>query len=216
MKTTDIFNKAFGRKDLQNYTTTKNNEDNIFDEVIGKFHGTDGTLQDIHYTNDPIKMLGCGYRIKSSYSPESKSFKYLPSFVLQDYIGMLYIRADGDYYIERNGVVLEAPNYAVRAFVMINPESKKILFKMPVYTDDTRLYGAFDSIPHEGFGKVLSDTVAPEIHLDVLDLLRAPNTNGSFPKRHIALCAKQYGCKESTDEYIARLDLFHKQPKKRA
>lgn len=216
MKTTDIFNKAFGRNDMQNFTTRKNNENCIFDVVVGQFRATDGTVKDIHYTNDPVKMLGCGYRIKSSYSPESESFKYLPSFVLQDYIGMLYIRADGNYYIERNGIVLEAPNYASRMFVMINPESKKILYKMPVYTDDVRLRGAFDSIEHEGFGRVLSDTVAPEIHLDVLDLYRAPNTKGAFPKRHIGVCGMTYACRESVDAYQMRMAAYNNRSKKKA
>lgn len=216
MRTTDIFNKAFGRDDLQNYTTKKNNEENIFDEVIGKFHLTDGTIHEIHFTNDPVKMLGCGFRIKSSYSPESESFKYLPSFVLQDYMGMLYIKADGQYYIERNGLEIVAPNYASRMFVMINPESKKILYKMPVYTDDQRFAGAFEQVEEEGFGKLLSDTVAPEIHLDVLELYRAPKTKGQFPKRHIAVCGGVYACRENIDRYHKRVLDFMNHSKKKA
>ena len=218
MKTTDLFNKAFERDDMQLFTTLKNDQRNIFDIVVGKFKASDGTRHDIHYTNDPIKMLGCGYRIVSSYSPQSESFKYLPSFVLQDYIGMLYVADEHLYYIDRNDIRLAAPNYLVRAFVMIDPESRRILYKMPMYTDEhTKFATVFDSIKEEGFGFLRSETVAPEIHLDVLDLYKPKDAKGNkmYPKAHIAICGRQYPSREAQDAYYLKMNWYKSFGKKK-
>lgn len=208
MTTFELFNKVFERTDMDKFTTLKNDQNNIFDNVIGEFKAK-GEAHKIHFTNDPVKLLGCGFRIESSYSPQSESFKYLPSFVLQDYIGMLYITDGSSYYIEKNGERIIAPNYLVRAFVMFNPQTKKILFKMPVYTDNNNLYFAFESIDDVGHGILTSDTVAPEIHLDVLDLLYVGGTNkGLYPKRHIAICGHQYPIRENREAWIEKMNKY--------
>lgn len=196
------FNKAFARNDLQDFCFYKQQAGNIFTKKIGRFtNEKTGTIETIWFTNDPVKMLGCGYTIKSSYSPTSVSFKYLPSFVLQDYIGMIYIKGDNTIEHNFNGETFEAPEYKVRAFVMIHPKTGYILFKMPTYTaDDTYRY-AFESIRESGFGMVKSYTKAPEIHLDVLSLCRVDSECEAFNKAHIAICAIGYPCKETVEAY---------------
>lgn len=196
------FNKGFSRNDLQDFCFYKQQAGSIFTKKIGKFiNEANGTVETIWFTNDPEKMLGCGYTIKSSYSPTSASFKYLPSFVLQDYIGMIYIKTDKTLEHNFNGETFVAPEYKVRAFVMIHPKTGYILFKMPTYTADNAYANAFDSVKESGFGMVKSYTRAPEIHLDVLSLCRVDSECVPFNKAHIAICAIGYPCKESVDNY---------------
>lgn len=207
MTTVELFNKVFERTDMDKFTTMKNDPNNIFDDIIGEFK-LKNTVHNIHFTNDPIKLLGCGFRIPSSYSPQSESFKYLPSFVLQDYIGMLYISDDSCYYICRNGEKIIAPNYLVRAFVMFNPQTKKILYIMPQYTDDYNLQTAFLGVEEVGHGILTSDTVAPEIHLDVLRLLKVGGSKGKYPKRHIAICGNDYPIRENEVRWLEKLNSY--------
>lgn len=195
-------NKTFDRNDLDLFCAKKKQYGAIFDKIIKDYiHPETGEKYAIHLTNDPEKMLGCGFRIKSSYSPTSPSFKYLPSFVLQDYIGMLYITDDTTVSINVKGTEFEAPNYLVRAFVMLNPDSNYILFKMPTYTDDKYLWGAFDFIKEKGFGIVKSNTFSPEIHLDCLELYYADLVHGDRPQTHIALCGVRQPCVENMKAY---------------
>lgn len=191
------FNKAFNRKDLGAFCCKKKMECEIFDKIIKDYiHPLTGVKYAIHITNDPEKMIGCGFKIKSSYSPSSKSFKYLPTFVLQDYIGMLYITDGTTIETNVNGVEFEAPNYIVRAFVMLNPDTHYILCKMPTYTEDKHMYNAFDSVKEKGFGICKTPTYAPEIHLDCVDLYYADLVSGSHPQSHIAVCGVHQPCLE--------------------
>lgn len=203
MKMSDLiekFNKAFCRNDFQDFCCYKQQPENIFTKKIGKFtNEKTGEVETIWFTNDPEKMLGCGYTIKSSYSPTSESFKYLPSFVLQDYIGMIYITSGKNIEKNFNGIVFNAPEYKAREFVMIHPKTGYILYKMPIYTEDTFYIGAFDSVKENGFGCVKSYTKAPEIHLDVLSLCRVDAECVPFNKAHYAICAIMYPCKEYVD-----------------
>lgn len=194
MKTINKMIKAFGRDDLLDFTGQYKQKGRFFDIVVGKYKG-----MSIRLTNDPEKLLGCGFRLQSSYSPTSASFKYLPSFVLQDYIGMLYITDGTRYKLDMNGIDFVAPNYLARAFVMIAPGSQDILFKMPTYSDK-EYYDAFNDIEDKGWGYVYANTKAPEIHLDVLDLYQVKHNTG-YPNEHIAICGRQYPCKESASRF---------------
>lgn len=197
LETIDKMNKAFDRKDLGSFCEKKKTNGAIFDKIIKDFiHPKTGQTYGIHITNDPEKMLGCGFRILSSYSPRSQSFKYLPTFVLQDYIGMLYITDEKELTINVKGNEFKAPNYLARAFVMLNPDTSYILCKMPTYTDDDFLYSVFDFIKEKGFGIIKSNTYPPEIHLDCLDLYYSDLFNGNHPKSHIAVCGIRMPCIE--------------------
>jgi len=196
------FNNAFDRSDFQDYCFYKQQAGNIFTKKIGKYINTKtNEVETIWFTNDPEKMIGCGFTIKSSYSPDSKSFKYLPSFVLQDYIGMIYIKTENTIKKDINGIEFEAPEYKARAFVMIHPKTGYILYKMPTYCSENEYYYAFDSIKEVGFGCIKSYTKAPEIHLDVLAICLIDSERVAFemPKAHYALCAIAYPCKEYVD-----------------
>lgn len=194
MRTINKMMKAFGRDDLLDFTGQYKQKSRFFDIVVGKYKG-----YDIKLTNDPEKLLGCGFRLQSSYSPTSASFKYLPSFVLQDYIGMLYITDGTRYKLDMNGIDFVAPNYLARAFVMIVPGSHDILFKMPTYADK-EYYCAFDDIEDKGWGYIYTRTKAPEIHLDVLDLYQVKQNSG-YANEHIAICGRQYPCKENASRF---------------
>jgi len=197
LDTIDKMNRAFGRKDLGLFCMKKKQDGAIFDKIIKDFiHPKTGEKCAIHITNDPEKMLGCGFRIQSSYSPKSSSFEYLPTFILQDYIGMLYITDGSTIAINVKGIEFEAPNYLARAFVMLNPDTNYILCKMPIYTDDHDLYGAFDFIKEKGFGVIKSNTFAPEIHLDCVELFYADLVHGGHPQSHVAVCGVQQPCIE--------------------
>jgi hypothetical protein len=202
MATVDMiekFNKAFKRNDLGSFCLLKKNDGAIFDKIIKDYiHPYTGEKYAIHLTNDPIKMLGCGFRIKSSYSPSSPSFMYLPTFVLQDYIGMLYITDGTTIVKDINGIEFEAPNYIARAFVMINPDSHYILCKMPTYytPSDKSLWYCFEDVKEKGFGVCKTKTFAPEIHLDCLDLFYADLHSGQKPQAHIAVCGVKQPCFE--------------------
>lgn len=165
-----------------------------FDVVVGKYDG-----QDIHLTNDPEKMLMCGARIRSSYSPDSQSFEYLPSMILQPYIGMLYIPSEHQYYLDTPKGRIVAPDYKVRAFVMLDQldwvvdkdvKYNKPLFIMPVYTDDFSLYDAFDGVESKIFGMAMSNTPPIDIHLDVIRMF----VQG---EGHIAICGDEILPKET-------------------
>lgn len=139
-------------------------------ETFDKVVGTTDDGKDIHLTNDPEKMLLCGARIQSSYSPSSPSFKYLPSMVLQPYIGMLYVTDGQQYYIATDEGDIVAPNYLVRAFVMFTGDisAHQIGYVMPEYTDYHKLYGTFDEFYADECAFVTSDTPPIEIHLDCI------------------------------------------------
>ena len=194
MKTINKMIKAFNRDDLLDFTGQYKQKGKYFDVIVGKYKD-----YDIRLTNDPEKLLGCGFRLQSSYSPTSTSFKYLPSFVLQDYIGMLYITDGTRYKLDMNGIDFIAPNYLARAFVMIVPNTQDILFKMPTYSDK-EYYDAFDDIEDKGWGYIYANTKAPEIHLDVLDLYQVKHNTG-FANEHIAICGTPYSCKESASRF---------------
>lgn len=197
IETIDKMNIAFKRNDLGFFCMKKKQEGAIFDKIIKDFiHPVTGEKCAIHITNDPAKMLGCGFRIQSSYSPSSMSFKYLPTFVLQDYIGMLYITDGSTIAVNVRGIDFEAPNYLARAFVMLNPDTNYILCKMPTYTDDKSLYNAFDFIKEKGFGVIKSNTFPPEIHLDCVELFYADLLHGGHPQSHVAVCGVRQPCIE--------------------
>lgn len=142
-------------------------EHKTFDKVIGKTD--DG--KDIHFTNDPEKMFLCGARIQSSYSPSSPSFRYLPSFVLQPYIGMVYITDGLEYYIPTDKGDIVAPNYLARAFVLLIGchRDRQIGYVMPTYTDDNKWYGIFEGLCHNDTRVLHTNTPPIEIHLDCIE-----------------------------------------------
>lgn len=77
----------------------------------------------IIYTNDPVKLLGCGTAKYSSYSPQAPFYKHLPSWICQDYVGMVYLASDGDKkHWTYNGVEFECPYYLTRAFAITDGE----------------------------------------------------------------------------------------------
>lgn len=191
---TNKFMRAFNRNDLLDFIGKSKSRERFYDRVIGHWK-----KYQIHLTNDPEKMLGCGFRLHSSYSPDSPSFKYLPSLVWQDYMGMLYITDGSRYKMEMNGEEFVAPNYLARAFVMINPGTTEMLVKMPTYADP-EFYKAFDNVEDKGFGHVGVFNKAPEIHLDTLKLYQWGNHAG-FMDQHIAICGSPYPCKESVAIY---------------
>jgi hypothetical protein len=67
---------------------------------------------------------------------------------------------------------------------------------MPTYTDDHDLYGAFDFIKEKGFGVIKSNTFAPEIHLDCVELFYADLVHGGHPQSHVAVCGVRQPCIE--------------------
>ena len=84
-------------------------------EGVHEFDCGDGCI----YTNDPVKMLGCGTATYSSYSPQAPFYKHLPSWICQDYVGMIYFQ---DKHRTKkwvyNDVEFECPLYLTRAFVI--------------------------------------------------------------------------------------------------
>lgn len=215
-KLIEKFNRAFKRNDFYDFTTIKGNPNNIFDIVVG---GKDG--MEVHLTNDPEKMLLCGATIPSSYSPTSASFKYLPSLVLQDYMGMLYIQethneAKQYQYGIFNGERFDAPTYLARAFVMLR--GNYIVGDMPIYSQPTiagnKAYEAIDNLLeqtfyltgwYEPFPTFEAETKAPEIHLDTLRLYNRPDKvkeGERYTKWHFAVNlngAAKYPCRETMD-----------------
>ncbi len=123
----------------------------------------------VRLTNDPELMIMCGATIPSSYSPDSPSFPFLPTLVLQPYIGMLYVpSATGDKYtIETKAGNITAPEYACRAFVIINKD-REILAKMPTYS---LMAGCdwLDDYATTNAVAVKSQTPPIQIHLDCID-----------------------------------------------
>ena len=170
----EIWNK---RKDIK--TETK---------IIGKT--PDG--KDIYFTNDPEQMLLCGATILSSYSPDSPSFVYLPTLVLQPYIGMIYVRdgSTGLYIATEKGNIV-APKYLSRAFVM--HKDLGIVAKFPTYSERGR---ECDLEEWESDEHVIieSDTPPIEIHLDCLDQLKKENG-------HVAVFGKYITPQEQLDMY---------------
>lgn len=200
-----LFNRAFNRDDFDDFCNSKK-EEKTFTKIIGKFYLQNKFKEfNIKLTNDPLKMIGCGFTIPSSYSPTSPSFKYLPSFVLQDYIGMIYITDGTSVVRDINGIKFKAPRYIARAFVMIT-KTGRILFKMPTYTEYDDFFWAFDSVKEVGYGCVYSKTKAPEIHLDVLKLYYCPDSKRDkrYEKQHLALCGHMYPSREAEDIYKER------------
>ena len=70
------------------------------------------------YTNDPVKLLGCGTAKRSSYSPSAPFYKHLPSWICQDYVGMVYFANEDKKHWTYNDVEFECPYYLTRAFVV--------------------------------------------------------------------------------------------------
>lgn len=147
----------------------------------------------INFTNDPMKMILCGASIESSYSPQSPSFKYLPTLVLQPYIGMIYIK-DPEYTMVLNTPKGEliAPKYKCRAFVMCT--GKKILKKFPTYTEDHTLYNAFDCIKDKPLAVIHSNTPPVQIHLDCMDMFEQESG-------HTAVCGRRITPFETIEMY---------------
>lgn len=81
----------------------------VVDKEVG-----DGVI----YTNDPVKLLGCGTAKYSSYSPSAPFYKHLPSWICQDYVGMVYFSNGDKKHWTYNGVEFECPYYLTRAFVI--------------------------------------------------------------------------------------------------
>lgn len=151
----------------------------------------------LYLTNDPEKMLLCGARIQSSYSPSSPSFEYLPTLVLQPYIGMVYNKNETreGWFIDTDKGRILAPDYISRAFVMLD-EKDNIIYVMPVYSDDPKEYLKAEYrmlMPGNRFAAVKSNTPPIEIHLDCIDLYRCGN-------EHVAIAGNLITCKEYTDK----------------
>lgn len=143
--------------------------DRKFYETITKVIGKTPDGKDVWFTNDPEYMLLCGATIPSSYSPLSESFKYLPTLVLQPYIGMIYVKHEenGVMYIPTDKGDVEAPRYACRAFVM--HEKGKILAKFPTYYEKEDDFRALDNWNTKKFVSITSITPPVEIHLDCME-----------------------------------------------
>lgn len=161
----------------------------IIDKCIGKTkHG------EVWFTTDPEKMLMCGASIKSSYSPDSKSFDYLPTLVLQPYIGMIYIAYDENWGLDTTAGMIVAPKYKCRAFVM--HENGNILAKFPTYEEPNKFL--FDPLkmfePEKKFVAITSNTPPVEIHLDCMDLWH--HKDG-----HVATYGQYINPQELVDEY---------------
>lgn len=172
--------------------------DNIT-KVIGKT--PDG--KDVWFTNDPEYMLLCGATIPSSYSPSSESFKYLPTLVLQPYIGMIYVKHEEDdvMYIPTDKGDVEAPRYSCRAFVM--HEKGKILAKFPTYYEDIDDFGALDEWQTTKFVSITSATPPVEIHLDCME--QYVHEFG-----HIAIYGKYITPQEQLDMYHNKTNWWKK------
>ena len=170
---------------------TENTVD-ITTKIIGK--STSG--KDVWFTNDPEKMLLCGATIPSSYSPSSESFKYLPTLVLQPYIGMIYTEhKDGlQMYIPTDKGDIEAPKYECRAFVM--HDNGKILAKFPTYTSNSfnDSYFELEEWEKTDFVSITSATPPVEIHLDCMDQFKHPDG-------HVAVFGKYITPQEQLDMF---------------
>lgn len=136
-----------------------------------------------YYTTDPVKLLGCGATVYSSYSPDAPFYDFLPSFIFQDYVGMLYRTTGDNVKFDYNGVEFECPAYATRRFVLTGEDGGKIC--MPSYG-----FASPVGIKDESASVIIkSDDKAPEIHLDGVLLLERDNGghyavygNRIFPK----------------------------------
>lgn len=112
----------------------------------------------IVYTNDPVKLLGCGTAKFSSYSPNAPFYKHLPSWILQDYVGMAYFAGHGTKRWTYNNVEFECPYYLTRAFVI--RDGQKVRY-FPSYGD---YY--FELPENQDTLIITSDCPPPTIHLD--------------------------------------------------
>ena len=130
--------------------------DKVFDNEIGSGW---------RVTNDPVKMLGCGATVSSSYSPDSPSFDFLPSFVFQPYVMMAYKTNGNTVKFEHNGVELECPEYDNRCFILYNDAGVVCL---PSYGKPGQ--GEFSVQDELETIVIHSPTRPPEIHLDGVSL----------------------------------------------
>lgn len=112
----------------------------------------------LYYTNDPVKMLGCGTAKYSSYSPQAPFYKHLPSWIVQDYVRMVYVPGKYNKSWTYNGVTFSCPFYLTRAFVIMSGSK-------------FRYFGSYGDyyleLPDEQPTIIVkADCPAPTIHLD--------------------------------------------------
>lgn len=169
------------------------------DENTTKVIGKTPTGQDIWFTNDPEKMLLCGATIPSSYSPVSPSFMYLPTLVLQPYIGMIYVvhKDKLQMYLPTEKGDIEAPKYYCRAFVM--HKNCEILAKFPTYGGSNGWCEDLDAFERDEFTAIKSDTPPVEIHLDCMDQFATKDG-------HVAVFGKYITPQEQVDVYKKRIE----------
>lgn len=194
--TIEKFVELFPEKEevMRKIWAQREHEDNIT-KVIGKTPDGDS----VWFTNNPQQMLLCGATIPSSYSPSSESFKYLPTLVLQPYIGMIYVihKDKIQMYIPTDKGDILAPKYACRAFVMHN--NGEILAKFPTYFDSNYYCCALDEWDTKKFVSITSATPPVEIHLDCMDQFW--HENG-----HVAVFGKYITPQEQVDMYKKRIE----------
>lgn len=161
---------------------------------ITKFIGKTPDGDSVWFTNNPQQMLLCGATIPSSYSPSSESFKYLPTLVLQPYIGMIYVihKDKVQMYIPTDEGDILAPKYACRAFVM--HDNGEILAKFPTYCDRDYDCCALDEWNTTDFVSITSATPPVEIHLDCMDQFKHPDG-------HVAVFGKYITPQEQLDMF---------------
>lgn len=171
---------------------TENTTDRIT-KIIGRAPNGDA----VWFTNNPEMMLLCGATILSSYSPSSESFKYLPTLVLQPYIGMIYIihKDKIQMYLSTDKGDILAPKYACRAFVM--HDNGEILAKFPTYQDKEYEYGLLDCWDTDKFVNITSATPPVEIHLDCMDQFKCE-------EGHVAVFGKYITPQEQLDMFAKR------------
>ena len=115
-------------------------------------------IKGLIYTNDPVKMLGCGTAAHSSYSPSAPFYKHLPSLVLQDYVYMAYYTDGTVSEWTRNNVLFSCPYYITRSFVIKKDRDMYYI----------GFYGQYHlSVPHDQPTLIIkADCPPPTIHLD--------------------------------------------------
>lgn len=140
---------------------------------IHEFKTKDGFI----YTNDPVKMLGCGTAKYSSYSPRAPFYKHLPSWICQDYVGMIYYEDGRKSHWTYNGVDFSCPYYLTRAFVIRDGDRFRIFPS----------YGDFCLEVDDGRETIIvrADCPPPTIHLDEGFLCKRDDGKGG----HIAIFA---------------------------
>lgn len=129
----------------------------------------------VYFTNDPVKLLGCGTAKHSSYSPEAPFYKHLPSWICQDYVGMVYFSKGQHKKWVYNNVCFSCPLYLTRAFVIRDGTRSRYF---PCYGDYD-----FDLPQEQDTVIIKADCPAPTIHLDEGFLCR--RTDGK--EGHIAV-----------------------------